>query len=319
MNTVAQEYNRSISVSEFLRTAPKELDLEMLVGSTPAESREITSERVQKLGLALAGFPDYVHPGRIQMVGISEIAFVDHLGPEARKTAFQGLDPAVISCILVTKSLVPPAEMVETMSAADVPILRTPLVSSRAIGLVTDFLQIALAPEITLHGVLLEMYGIGVMIIGDSGIGKSECALDLISRGHRLVSDDAVRIKRIGGRLEGRSPALTFEHLELHGLGIINVRDLFGVSSVCETINIELCIELRKWDEIDDVERIGLEMRKHEIFGLNAAKFILPVSPGRNLSTLVETAVRVYLLRSDGKDAAQALIEKHSAIVGGGR
>jgi HPr kinase/phosphorylase len=319
MNTLANKDTRSISVSEFLQTAPDELELEMLVGSSVAESRTITSERVQKLGLALAGFPDYVHSGRIQMVGNSEIAFIDHLSSDARRAAFQGLDPAVISCILVTKSLVPPREMVETMSAADVAILRTPLVSSRAIGLVTDFLQVALAPEITLHGVLLEMYGIGVMIIGDSGIGKSECALDLISRGHRLVSDDAVRIKRIGGRLEGRSPALTFEHLELHGLGIINVRDLFGVSSVCETINIELCIEVKKWDEIDNIERIGLKMGEHEIFGLNAAKFVLPVSPGRNLSTLVETAVRVFLLRSEGTDAAQALIEKHSAIVGGGR
>lgn len=170
-----------------------------------------------------------------------------------------------------------------------------------------------LAPQMTLHGVLLEIYGIGVLIVGESGIGKSECALDLITRGHSLVSDDAVCIKKIGSRLEGCSPELTFEHIEIRGLGILNIRDLFGVSSVKKYKSVALCIELKKWKDVEEIERVGLEMRQVNIFGINLPKVVLPVGSGRNLSTLVETAVRVHLLQLSGDNAAQKLIEKHTA------
>ena len=169
-----------------------------------------------------------------------------------------------------------------------------------------------LAPQITIHGVLLGIYGIGVLIVGESGIGKSECALDLITRGHSLVSDDAVCIRKIGSRLEGRSPELTFEHIEIRGLGILNIRDLFGVSSVRKCKSIALCIELKKWKDVEEIERVGLEMRQENIFGIEVPKVVLPVSSGRNLSTLVETAVRVHLLQISGGNAARKLIEKHT-------
>jgi HPr kinase/phosphorylase len=165
----------------------------------------------------------------------------------------------------------------------------------------------------------MEMHGIGVLISGNSAIGKSECALDLVSRGHRLVADDAVHLRRIGKRLRGSSPQLTFGYLELHGLGIINVRDLFGVSSVCDAIDLELCIQLHKWNEIEHIERLGLEMQTREIFDIATPMFALPVSSGRNISTLVETAVRVYLLRNAGVDPTSELLERHSAMMSTGR
>ncbi|HEX8288486.1 MAG TPA: HPr(Ser) kinase/phosphatase, partial [Pyrinomonadaceae bacterium] len=169
-----------------------------------------------------------------------------------------------------------------------------------------------LAPHKTIHGVLLGMYGVGVLITGESGIGKSECALDLITRGHSLISDDSVHIKKVGNRLEGSAPELTYEFIEIRGLGILNVRDLFGVSAVGKCKSIELCIELKRWSEVEEIERIGLEMREESIFDAKLPKVILPVSSGRNLSTLVETAVRVHLLRGHGYDAAHKLIEKHT-------
>ena len=159
------------------------------------------------------------------------------------------------------------------------------------------------------------MYGIGVLILGDSGIGKSECALDLISRGHRLIADDAVKIKKIGDQITGESPEITYEHLEIRGLGILNVREIFGVSSVGKKKRIELIIELKAWNEVIDVERFGLELQEEKLFEVKVNKFILPVSVGRNLATLIETAVRLYLLKTAGFNAAQKLFEKHSAIV----
>jgi HPr kinase/phosphorylase len=302
-----------ITVEQFVEKSPAELEIKVLAGEAGLKKKNITSERIQKLGLALAGFSHYIHAGRVQIVGQSEISFLNQLGDEKQTEAFSHLDFSKISCILITKNLKPPKKILEIAKENDLPILGTPQVSSKAISLVTNHLQEALAPHITLHGVLLGMHDIGVLILGESGIGKSECALDLISRGHRLISDDSVCIKKIGKRLEGTSPELTFEHIEIRGLGILNIRDLFGVSAVGKCKPIELCIELKKWKQDDEIERIGLEMCEEDIFGVKIPKVVLPVSSGRNLSTLVETAVRVHLLRRAGFDAAQKLIEKHTA------
>ncbi len=308
----------AISVAEFLRDAPKELGLELFTSPADLNNQYIDSHRTQKLGLALTGFHRYLHRGRLKMVGQSEVEYLLQLSDEGRQKCFQDLDPTSITCIVLVKSLPPPKELLEYADRHSVPLVRSPLVSSKAIGLITDYLQETLAPQVSVHGVLLEMYGIGVLIIGNSGIGKSECALDLITRGHRLVADDAVLIKRIGDHLDGASPQLTFEHLEIRGLGIINIRELFGVASVCDSMRISLCIELRKWDDIDNIERIGLEMRSHDVFGVEMAKFILPVSSGRNIGTLVETAVKLYMLRCSGVDPASRLVKKHSELLNRG-
>jgi HPr kinase/phosphorylase len=304
-----------ISVAEFVKKSPSQLQTEVLTGREQLGSRRITSARIQKLGLALAGFAHYIHKGRLQIVGQSEVSYLFQLAPEKRIEAINNLDLEKICCLLLTKNLELPEEFTRIAATVGLPILRTPQVSSNAIGIVSKFLQEALAPQITQHGVLLGMHGLGVYLRGESGIGKSECALDLIARGHRLISDDAVMIKKIGEELEGSSPELTYEHLEIRGLGIINIRDLFGVSAVGRQSRIDLCIELKKWNELKEIERLGLETQEEEIFGLKIPKFVLPVSSGRNVSTLVETAVRLHLLRTAGYDAAQKLVERHTKIL----
>src|ERR1051325_11598100 len=197
----------SITISEFLAHAPPQLELGVLAGATGAPTHRIDNARIQKLGLALAGFTHYIHPGRLQIVGQSEIWFLGQLEAEKRRVAIQNLALEKIACVLVTKDLEPPLEFLEAARAAHLPLLRTPLLSSVAINVVTDYLQEALAPVAIRHGVLLDIYGLGVLIEGASGIGKSECALDLIARGHRLVSDDVVEVRRIGNdRLFGTAP-----------------------------------------------------------------------------------------------------------------
>ena len=289
--------NPEISVGEFVKNAPAELKLEITAGKKGVSSRFINSSRIQKLGLALAGFDQYIHQGRVQLVGQSEISFLEQLSKKKRIEAVNNLALDKISCVLITKKLEISKEFLEIAGQNGIPVLRTPLVSSRAIKTVSNYLEDALAPKTTLHSVLLGMHGIGVLLIGKSGIGKSECALDLISRGHHLISDDTVLVKKIGDVLEGSSPDLTAEHLEIRGLGILNIRDLFGVSSIGRKKTIDLCIEFKKWDEVFEVERLGLETHEEEILGIKIPKFVLPVSSGRNLSTLVETAVRIYLLK----------------------
>jgi HPr kinase/phosphorylase len=304
-----------ITIQEFIEKSPAEIGLEVLAGGNSLLLREISSPRIQKLGLALAGFAHYIHAGRVQILGNSENSFLEQLNSEDRKKAISNLDLEKISCILVTKNLEPPQELFEFSKKLNIPILRTSQQSSQAIQNVTKFLEEILAPQITIHGVLLGMYGIGVLLTGESGIGKSECALDLITRGHSLIADDAVVIKKIGKRLIGSSPELTHGVLEIRGLGIINVGDLFGVSAIGNKMRIELSIELKKWNNTATIERLGLETQEEEIFNTKITKVILPVSLGRNTTTLVETAVKVYLLRVAGHDAAQKLIQKHNQIL----
>lgn len=315
MQSIYKNEKPKINISELVEKAPAELNISLLAGAKGLTTREINSSRIQKLGLALAGFAHYIHSGRVQIVGQSEIWYLTQLEPKQRRQAILNLDLKNICCVLITKNLEPPAELVQIADEMELPILGTSQVSSMAIGIVSKFLQEILAPQMTLHGVLLGVYGLGVLLLGESGIGKSECALDLITRGHQLISDDAVLIKRIGDKLEGTSPDLTFELLEIRGLGIINIRDLFGVSAIGNQKNIDLCVELKKWDEVDEIERLGIETIEEDIFGVKITKFVLPVSLGRNIATLVETAIRLHLLRINGYDATQKLIEKHKKML----
>ena len=310
-----QNETPKISIFDFVEKSPPELQIEILAGKKGLKTREINSTRIQKLGLALAGFVHYIHTGRIQIVGQSEIWYLSQLNSEKKIEAINNLNLDKISCVLITKGFEPPIELLEIADENGLPLLRTNLISSGAINKVSEFLQEILAPQITLHGVLMGMFGIGVLIIGNSGIGKSECALDLITRGHYLIADDSVAIKKVGDKLEGKSPELIQDYLEIHGLGIINIRELFGVSAIGKGSRIEICIELKKWNEFEEIDRLGITINEEEIFGLKIPKFILPVTSGRNLSTLVETAVRIHLLKETGFDAAQNLIEKHKALV----
>ncbi len=314
--TSQPEEHPSISVSDFLAGAPAQLELKLLAGADGASERVINSSRIQKLGLALAGFTHYIHTGRVQLVGQSEVSYLAQFDSRQRREAIAKLELDKISCVLVSKKLMPPAELVEAAERAALPLIQTALVSSLAISVVTQYLQESLAPRELRHGVLLDIYGLGVLIEGASGVGKSECALDLVMRGHRLVSDDLVDVRRTGAeQLVGSAPELLFEHMEIRGLGILNVRELFGVSAISGAKAIDLNIKLERWDETLEIERLGLDVRTVDILGVSVPSFLLPVSPGRNLATLVETAVRVHLLRARGHDAAQQFVARHAAAL----
>ena len=307
-----------ISVSDFLAQAPPRLGLRLLAGGAGAPARTLDSFRIQKLGLALAGFTHYVHEGRVQIVGQSETWFLGQLDSEGRREAISNLGLERIACVLVTKGLEPPAELVEAAERAALPLLQTPLVSSAAVSFVTEFLQEALAPRELRHGVLLDLYGEGVLLEGKSGVGKSECALDLVARGHRLVADDLVEVRRLGqDRLLGGAPVLLRDHMEIRGLGIINVRDLYGVSAISGPKHVTLSVMLVRWEEAREVDRLGLDARSTEILGVGVPQVLLPVSPGRNLATLVETAARVHLLRARGQDAARDFVARHDEALEG--
>jgi HPr kinase/phosphorylase len=309
----------SITVGAFVARAPESLRLDIVAGARGAESRRLRTPRIQKLGLALAGFPHYVHEGRVQIVGQSELLYLGQLSAAERRAAIARLELVKISCILVTKGQTPPAELVEAAEAAGLPLILTPLVSSAAVTAVTEYLEESLAPRESRHGVLLDLYGLGVLIEGKSGVGKSECALDLITRGHQLVADDLVEVRRRRpGQLVGGAPDLLREHVEIRGLGILNIRELFGVSAVSGPKQIGLNIRLERWEEAAEVDRLGLEERTVDILGVAVPYFVLPVSPGRNLATLVETAVRVHLLRLRGYNAAERFVERHTGALGAG-
>ncbi len=306
----------TITVGAFVANAPQRFGLRFVAGARGAESRYLRVPRIQKLGLALAGFTHYVHEGRVQIVGQSELQFLGQLTPAERAGSVARLELEKISCILVTKGLKPPAELAEAAERAALPLIQTPLVSSVAITEITEHLEEVLAPRETRHGVLLDLYGLGVLLEGRSGVGKSECALDLIMRGHQLVADDLVEIRRTRpGQIIGSTPELLREHMEIRGLGILNIRELFGVSAVSGPKQIGLDIRLERWKEAGEVERLGLEERTVEILGVAVPHFVLPVSPGRNLSTLVETAVRVHLLSLRGFNAAHGLAARHREML----
>jgi HPr kinase/phosphorylase len=304
-----------ISVADFIKNAPAELAIEVLAGANGLRNKYIASPQTQRLGLALAKFSDYVHAERVQIIGQRETSYLLQLGKQKRIEALDNLDSKKINCIFISSNLAPSPELVEIAERKNLPLLRTALGSSKTISLVSGFLHKILAPQISMHGVLMEIYGLGVLILGESGIGKSECALDLITHGHRLISDDQIILKKIGESLIGSSPELTREHLEIRGLGLVNVRDLFGVSAIGKPQAVELVIEVKKWNETVEVERLGLDRDEKQIFDLKITKFVLPVRAGRNLSTLIETAVRIHLLRDSGFDAAKNLIEKHTRML----
>jgi HPr kinase/phosphorylase len=305
-----------VSVARFVEAAAGQMRLSVIAGQDALETHLLDSPRVQKLGLALSGFTHRIHSGRIQIFGNSEAQYFRSLDEEGCRAAVGRLDPAAVSCIVMTAGNEPPRTLKEFASGHGVPLLGTPMASSEAISTIAKVLGYALAPTVTIHGVLLDIFGIGVLLSGESGIGKSECALDLIGRGHRLVSDDAVLMRRIGDRISGEAPAMIRDHLEIRGLGIINARELFGVSVLADQADLGLCIEFVGEDDILETDRLGIDTDSVGILGVNITRYVLPVRPGRNLATLAETAVRVFVSRRSSTSSIDRLIERHERALG---
>ncbi len=288
-----------VTIREFVTSPSLGLAFEAL--QDKGFDNEIGSVRIQKLGMGLAGFAGYIHPDRLQIFGSSELNYLRAMDPEARSAAIQRLRKYKICCIVVTKGLDIPEELIRLAGEEKIPILRSKATSSVSAEKIASYLQVRLAPRMTIHGVLMQIFGLGVLITGPSGIGKSECALELLLKGHRLISDDSVEITRLGiDRISGAGGDVLKHHMELRGLGIINIRELFGISATGTSQSIDLAVKLERWKSDAEYDRLGLDQSTIEFLGVSIPVIEMPVAPGRNVSTLVEVAARIHLLRQRG-------------------
>ena len=301
-----------VTVGALLRSRPKAfgLTLDLLAGGDGLD-RIITSPHVQKTGLALAGFHAFLKPGRVLIFGESEIRYLESLAEPRRVEAMRLAFTHDFPCILVTGGFMPPHDLVAEAERARLPLLQTAIATPLAIAKLESILEDSLAERTIVHAVLMDVLGLGVLITGESGIGKSECALDLIVRGHRLVADDTVEVRRRAETiLIGSCPELTRHHMELRGLGVINVKELFGIASTRSSKRIEFVVQLERWDAGREYERLGLDEEFYEILGLRVPLIKMPVAPGRNIAILAEVAARNQLLRARGHNAARLLADR---------
>jgi HPr kinase/phosphorylase len=299
----------AVTVRALIGSRPEAIGLPLtLLAGAAGLDRRITSPYIQKTGLALAGFHEYLQPGRILIYSDSELRFLETLPAVARQFALQKSFEQDLPCVLVTSPAEISADLIVESERARLPLLRTTVPTAAAIGKITALLEDRLAVREIIHGVLLDVLGLGVLLMGESGIGKSECALDLVCRGHRLVADDTVEVRRRAESIViGNCPELTRNHMELRGIGLINIRDLFGVAATRTSKRVELVVLLERWDEGHEYDRLGLDEQYHDLMGLRVPLVHMPVAPGRNLATLVEVAARNQLLRARGINAARAL------------
>ena len=289
----------------------KDFELEVLRGAPGFEDILIQKEDVNRPALQLAGFFDYFDYKRIQMIGRVEATYLAQLSAEERRISFDQLLARDIPCLIITRGMDPFPECMELAERYNRTILRTQETTSAFMGALIATLRNYLSPRITRHGVLVEVYGEGVLLLGESGVGKSETAIELVKRGHRLVADDAVEIKRVGvKRLVGSAPELIRHYIELRGIGVIDVRQLFGMSAIMEESRIDLVVQFEQWDETKFYDRLGIEDHHIDIMGVEIPCVTIPVRPGRNLASIVEVAAMNNRHRRYGFNAAQELAQR---------
>lgn len=304
----------TLSIQDLLDEKEYGLDLHLIAGARGLDHR-INSSRIQKPGLALTGYTKHLHPARIQVLGNTEISYLFQLDEGRLTQSTESLCTFPISCFIVTKGLTPPPVFLKITEELGIPVLVSPHQSSTFISLITKFLEEQLLPTTHLHGVLVDVLGVGLLLTGKSGIGKSECALDLVIRGHRLVADDMVFIrKKMPASLVGQ-PEHNIQYLmEIRGLGIINIKDLYGVSSIREKKIIDVVLELTDWNPDQEYDRLGIDDKTITILGVELPHLIIPVRPGRNLGSIIEVAARNFLLKGMGyhsaKDFQQRLLDR---------
>jgi len=300
----------SLSLQELLNDSEYGLGLTLLAGERGLSHR-VTSSRIQKPGLALAGYTEHLHPSRLQVLGNTEISYLKQAGDHVASESIRRLCSFPISCFIITKGLLPPQFLLDHAEASGIPVLGTQHQSSTFISLITKFLEERLLPTTHMHGVLMDVLGVGVLLSGKSGIGKSECALDLVIRGHRLVADDMIFIKKkMPAALVGQSEEAIQHLMEIRGLGIINIKDLYGVSSIREKKIIDMQLELVEWDPDHEYDRLGVDDRRVTILGVEIPHICIPVRPGRNLGSIIEVAARNFLLKGMGYHSARDFQER---------
>jgi HPr kinase/phosphorylase len=291
-------------VQELEKSGESSLGLTLLAGRKGLK-KKITHVQVQKMGLALTGFIRFTNPDRLQIIGNTEMTYFKSLSPDQQKAVIHQICSLDLSCLVVTRDIEIPKLLLQEADEKGIPLFRTPLRSFDFIDRITKFLEEKLAPTSSIHGVLMDVFGVGVLILGKSGIGKSECALDLILRGHRLVADDMVYIQRqSSSSLIGSGFEVIQHHMEIRGLGIINIRSLFGMEAIRDQKKIELVLEMMEWDTQQEYDRLGFEEEKYTILGVELPMLKIPVTPARNLTTIIEVAARNHLLKVMGHDSA---------------
>jgi HPr kinase/phosphorylase len=270
----------------------EDLKLEIIVQGK--ENKEIILSDINRPGLQFSGFYNYFANERVQIVGMAEWSFLDAMQPELRKKRLKKFFQFETPCIVVSRGLELHTEFLEAAREYERWVVRTNNITTRFISRLTTYLDDKLAPETRIHGVLVDVYGIGMLITGESGIGKSETALELIKRGHRLVADDAVDIKEIDGILKGRAPYITSGMMEVRGMGIIDVPALYGLSSVLNEKTIHMVIYLEQWKDDENYDRLGIDQTFIDILNVPVRRMVLPIRPGRNLAVIIEAAAASY-------------------------
>jgi HPr kinase/phosphorylase len=303
---------RGVTVAAVLRDLAdsRALDVELVAGAHGLD-RLISTPHTQKTGLALSGYDAYLRGGRVLVFGESEVRFLETLTPDRRSEVLRRVFSHPLPCLLLTAGFAPPPEAIAEADAAGLPLLRTRTATAEAMARLSSLLDTYLAARGVIHGVLMDILGLGVLVIGESGIGKSECALDLVVRGHRLVADDSVELHcRAQSFVIGTCPELSRNHMEIRGLGLLNVQDLFGVASTRSSKRVELVVQLERWEHGREYDRLGLDDEFYEVLGTRIPMIRMPVAPGRNVAILVEVAARNQLLRARGHHAARQLVDR---------
>lgn len=284
-------------------------NLSILAGEP--EGKLIKISDIKRPGIELAGFWKYFTPERVQLLGMTEISFLKELSPNTLNKRVKKLFTYDLSCVIIARNLEVPEVIINEANNNKIPLLRTPISTTRILSLLTNYFEEVLAPEESIHGVLVDIYGVGVLITGKSGIGKSETAVQLVKRGHRLVADDLILIKKIGERkLIGTAPQVSRHFLEIRGIGIINVRTLFGAGAVKDSSEINMIAKLEFWNENKMYERLGIDNIYGEIMDIEIPQVVLPVKPGRNLAMVLEIAAMNTRMKSMGYNAAQDFSKK---------
>ena len=305
-----------LSVREFYEDMKERLKLSVLTPTVPL-TRKIHSAEIHRPGLALSGFYDYFAYDCVQILGKTEIRFLNKLTGEARGKNLKQFFSYRIPCVIITKQQTAPQDFLEMAIQARVPILRSKYRTARVASQVTVRVEEAAAPETSIHGTLVDVYGVGTLLLGHSGVGKSECALELVERKHRLVADDVIHIRVENRILVGSSNEILRHRMEIRGLGIIDIGSIFGVGAVRTQKRITLAVTLEHWKEDKEYDRLGLEDKTYEILGIQIPHLVIPVRPGRNIPILVETAAlrqrQTWMGSNPARDFNEQLLRKMKA------
>lgn len=297
----------SVSLEKFA----KQLSLDIVSAPTAIKNISIKTSDVNRPGLLLTGYDEFFEPTRIQILGNAELGYLERSTPEKRRASIHALFSAKPPAVVITRSLEPFDEILEFSEMYNVPVLTTPDSTSEFMSNVISYLSVELAQRVTRHGVLVEVYGEGILILGESGVGKSETAVELLKRGHRLIADDAVELRKVSNRtIVGQAPENIRHFIELRGIGIINVGRIFGTGAVKNSEKIDLVVELEPWDKKKNYSRTGLENNTIDILGLKIPLTVIPVMPGRNLAVILEIAAINNRQKAMGYNAAKELLSQ---------